>query len=450
MPSVLIHTLGCKLNQLESEAVGDAFSKNGFDLYERSDANQPDIIIVNTCTVTSKADQKARRVIRKTLRDFPASKVIVTGCYAELEKDALLKLGSAGERQRLFVLKGGEKNLCLELPRLIKENNGNIPENINVLNDCLLIENGEGKNVFQFLPEKFHAHTRAFLKIQDGCDRHCTYCRIRLARGKSISLDSKEVLSRLLVFEKNHGEAVLTGVNICRYYDKENDINLTRLLEILLGSSQKINIRLSSLDPEFINCDFAGALSHARIRPHFHLSVQSASDAVLKKMGRAYGRETLEKAVFLLRSVRNDPFLACDIIAGFPGESEEEFEKTYDFCAKNDFAWIHVFPYSKRPGTEAWSFKDGVKEADVEKRVKALTDLARKGRADYTRRWLGREVDVIVEKSDKKKCGGITENYLKVMINRKGEKPESGTVIRCKLSEIAGNDEFDAAAEMVK
>jgi threonylcarbamoyladenosine tRNA methylthiotransferase MtaB len=450
MPSVLIHTLGCKLNQLESEALKDAFFNSGFDLYKPSNVTEPDFIIINTCTVTSKADQKARRVIRKSLRDYPDSRVIVTGCYAELEHDTINKLERSSGEQRLFVLKGSEKNAILNLPEFIKENKIDPHNSIKIWRDNLYKQNISPDEVFQFLPQRFYAHTRAFLKIQDGCGKRCTYCRICLARGNSVSLDLNEALSRLKIFEKNHSEIVLTGVNICQYKDYKNAADLTRLLEHLLLKTDKINIRLSSLDPEYIDNNFSDIISHKRIRPHFHLSVQSASDAVLEKMGRSYKHKTLENAVSLLRSVKDDPFLACDIICGFPGETEDEFNKTLEFCKKINFAWIHVFPYSKRPGTKAWEFADNVKEAEVTKRVKTLTILAKQGRAAYVRRWLGREVDVLVEMNNKKSCKGISENYLKLLINYNEEKTlPPGKILKCKLYEkpdTGANDNYDAIA----
>jgi threonylcarbamoyladenosine tRNA methylthiotransferase MtaB len=454
MPSVLIHTLGCKLNQLESEALRDSFIRHGFDLYvPQSGIPPPALVIINTCTVTSKADQKARRVIRKSLRDYSDSRVIVTGCYAELEQDTIKELGHGGCEHRLFVFKGREKNAVLDLPDLLKENKSGLQDKIKTRDGNLERQTAGPDEVFQFFPERFYGHTRAFLKIQDGCDRHCTYCRIRLARGKSTSLDSGEVLTRLKTLEVKQFEAVLTGVNICQYSDDKNTAGLTRLLEFLLSGTEKINIRLSSLDPVYIDNNFIKILSHDRIRPHFHLSVQSASNIVLGKMGRTYNRETLENAVSLLRSVKDDPFIACDIISGFPGETVDEFEKTLEFCRKMNFAWIHVFPYSKRPGTKAWEFADNVNGAEVTKRVKTLGDLARQGRAAYTRSWLGREVDVLVEKGNLKFCRGISENYLKLLINYDGKRaPPPGAVLRCKLMEkpyTDRNENYDAVAETV-
>ena len=457
MQSLLIQTLGCKLNQLESEAVTSAFLRADFVLADKSAAS-PSVIVINTCTVTSKADQKARRVIRKALRDYPDSCVIVTGCYAWLNWENLNKLDT--ERSgRLFVLKGKDKKSILELPRYLSDKK-DIRAALKFLRDgeqgTINNEKGIGNReggvdgAFYFSPERFSRHTRGFLKIQDGCDKHCTYCRIRLARGVSVSLPAQEALARLRILEQKHAEAVLTGVNISQYHDEEGAANLGRLLEYLLAGTEKIRLRLSSLAPESINENFARILSNKRIRPHFHLSVQSGSKKILEKMGRAYDSQTTEKAAALLRSVKDDPFLACDIITGFPGETNAEFEETFNLCKKTDFAWIHVFPYSKRPGTPAWSFPGTVQEKEITKRVQILTNLARQGRADYVRRWLGHEVEVLVERGNASKsiCRGISENYLKLLIRYEGETaPPPGTVLRCKILEkYHAEGDYDAVA----
>ena len=448
MLSVLIHTLGCKLNQLESEAITSAFLRYGFALTDGKDvASPPSVIVINTCTVTSKADQKARRVVRKALRDYPDSCVLVTGCYAQLNRADLYKL-ETGRGGRLFVLKGIEKTSILELPRYLCEKK-DIQGALNIFRERGMSDNGL-TGTFQFNPERFSDHTRSFLKIQDGCDKHCTYCRICLARGSSVSLAAQEALTRLRMLEESHGEAVLTGVSICQYRDGTNGIKLGELLDYLLCGTKKISLRLSSLSPDSIDENIAAILSNKRIRPHFHLSIQSGSKKILENMGRFYNAQIVEKAVSLLRSAKDDPFLACDIIAGFPGETSANFEKTLELCKKIGFAWIHVFPYSKRPGTPAWSFPGAVQESEITKRVRILTNLARQGRTDYICRWLGREVEVLVEKGGgSNSCRGVSENYLKLLLKYKGEKaPPPGTVLRCKLLEkYHAEGDYDAVAE---
>jgi len=365
----------------------------------------------------------------------------------------LLKLDD-GEKKRLFVIK---KDSIIDLPNFYNEN-----DKIESILEKFTERQEKGmearERVFQFNPAQFSSHTRSFLKIQDGCNNHCTYCRIRLARGASVSLEADEVLSRLRILEQNHAEAVLTGVNISQYCDvkkteKGANINLARLLEYLLSGTEKIALRLSSLAPDTIDEELAGILSNKRIRPHFHLSIQSCSKKILEKMGRSYDGKTVEDAITLLRRAKSDPFLACDIITGFPGETETEFNETFELCKKLDFAWIHVFPYSKRPGTAAFSFPDMLHETEVTRRVSLFTELAEQGRANYVRRCLGREVDVLVEKGGGKYCRGLSENYLKTLVKYEGKKaPSQGELLRCKLLEKPKTDksaDYDAIAEIL-
>jgi len=453
--SVLVQTLGCKLNQLESEAFCDAFTHAGFELSSGGDS--PSIIVINTCTVTSKADQKARRAIRKALRDYPDSCVLVTGCYAQLNQTEVMQCAVGEPSQRLFALKGMGKESILNLPRYLC-NGEEISRAVKTwyedetAGDSLNRQRRKD-SVFQFNPQRFYGHTRGFLKIQDGCDRHCTYCRVCLARGASVSLDAEQALSRLRVLEETHGEAVITGVNICQYRDEKAG-SLGELLDFLLRGTEKIALRLSSLAPNSIDENLVKVLSHERIRPHFHLSIQSCSEKILEKMGRGYNREIIENAITMLRKEKDDPFLACDIIAGFPGETNEEFEKTHELCKKADFAWIHVFPFSKRPGTPAWSFPETVSETEKTHRVQILTSLARQGRAEYVKRWLGREVAVLIENGSfsKSGCGGVSENYLKLFVRHDGQMPQPGSLLRCKISSEYENEikagNFDAAADI--
>jgi len=457
MPSFLIQTLGCKLNQLESEAIIDAFTQAGFEKFQEKNftAEQP-LIIINTCTVTSKADQKARRIIRKTLRDYPDAHIIVTGCYAQLNKDDILKLEDSG-KERLYVV---EKNNIFNVIENLSHDTPKSSTLFSLGDLCVFPSLREG-SFFQFNPKQFSNHTRSFLKIQDGCDKHCTYCKIRLARGKSVSLEAKEVLSRLRMLEETHAEAVLTGVNISQYKDQRKEKNFTtnqheqeheqeeknvfglgELLDYLLKGTEKIAIRLSSLAPESIDEKLVKVLSHPRIRPHFHLSVQSLNNKILKKMGRDYTYETVHNAVNLLRGAKNDPFIACDIITGFPGETGADFEETFKNAKKLDYAWIHVFPFSKREGTPAFSFVDTILESEVTCRVELFTELAKQGKADYVKRWLGKEIDVLIENNKNFHCG-TSDNYLKVQISSEGESLPAGTVMRCKLYKESDNMDVD-------
>ena len=488
-----VYTLGCKLNQLESEAIADSFCREGFTFVPwDSVPREPSILVINTCTVTSMADQKARHIIRKTLRDHPAACLIITGCYAQMDREVIAGLvsehssvgqspveQSSGEGERLFVIPGEEKDRILDLPRFLAGAGaaalpGLVASWLASFRKAFPDEQKQGNAAFRFRPENFASHSRGFLKIQDGCDHRCTYCRVSLARGKSRSLDAAEILQELQSLERRgFAEVVITGVNIMQY--RASGFGLSGLLDFLLKETEKIRIRLSSIEPgggpggfspEQSYKDFAGVLSHPRIRPHFHLSVQSGSPAILAKMGRTYTPADIERSVLLLRSIREDPFLACDIIAGFPGETESEFEKTRELCEHSGFAWIHAFPFSRRPGTAAYDFPGQVSAKDAVKRVEVLTALARKGRQQYLGRWEGKEVEAVVEKRERSKLPGLpsgfvpglSENYLKLLIACGGESmPAPGSLIRCRISPGSGtqrssgpeNPHFDAWAERV-
>ena len=541
---VSFYTLGCKLNQNETEALSDAFVKEGFTVLPwgfPENGPLPLLCIINTCTVTSKAEQKARRIIRCCLHY--GCTVLVTGCYAQLERESLEKLGeeknSAGE---LFVFPGQGKEKLLNLPRyLVDTLKISRKESLSVIKAQLAaaIKNFNSefyhtgtqrhrvigirktrstlrvsvspcedkreivsldceKNPFSFNPLHFSFHSRSFLKIQDGCDYSCAYCRVPLARGKSISLESKEVLARLKALEDSGmAEAVLTGVNICQYADPENSSRrLPELLRFLLDNTRSIAIRLSSIEPDthsITNCNtensggFFIALSHPRIRNHFHLSVQSGSDSVLAVMGRNYKAQDIIWMVKKLREIRDDPFIACDIITGFPGETEDDFEKTAGLCRIVDFAWIHAFPYSKRPGTTAASIKKGiVSERVAGKRLNLLMDYAKNGKTEYIRRWQGKIVDAVAINSAGQMPMGkdspsespgepvqtgitndffpffpaLTDNYIKIRCKSRERialdgsyrRIAPGNACRCRIVRAASPAEsgFDAWAELVE
>jgi threonylcarbamoyladenosine tRNA methylthiotransferase MtaB len=503
VPGVSFYTLGCKLNQLETESIAAAFGKAGFkvvpwDLPRNSGAENREkvsVFVINTCTVTSKAEQKARRVIRLALRESSAP-VIVTGCYARLEAEKLAVLEAEYETEiypRLFIVPA--KDSLLDLPFFLAEQAGSAcgfrmaegiqnwlqsrPGKTCTAKTCSdtvfrrIVETPSGNvpggmpdkvadGTFRFNPDVFSFHSRAFLKIQDGCNRRCAYCRVPLARGASRSLDSAELLARIRALEaKNQAEAVLTGVNIAQYRCPGTGKNLGELLCFLLDNTVSIALRLSSIEaePGFFNPAFLKALSHNRLRPHFHLSVQSGSASVLAAMGRPYGPADIRESAALLRSVKADPFLACDIITGFPGESEADFEKTCELCAGIGFAWIHGFPYSPRPGTSAYGLKNRAGERESARRLGRLLELARSGREAYVRRWTGRTVDAVVEAKKLPFSGVLTDNYLRIRVDgvfRATGEPESGGLVpglalRCRITQLLqpGSGLFDAMGEIV-
>jgi threonylcarbamoyladenosine tRNA methylthiotransferase MtaB len=463
MPSAAIQTLGCKLNQLESESIAEAFKNAGFSLEAGPGA---DILVINTCSVTSKSDQKARRLIRKALMDNPGGCVVVTGCYAQLEAAAIAALVEPrppGQPRRLFVLSGDRKTFLLDLPRLLRPGAGTDWPGTAALSRTLerLLgtetpsggpDSVEPLDPFRFNAKDFSFHSRPFLKIQDGCDHACSYCAVTLARGPSRSLDAETLLARLRELEAaGHGEAVLAGVNINQYHSA--GLNLGGVLEYLLAHTRTISLRLSSLEPDGMDEPLLRVLSRRRIRPHFHLSIQSGSRLILERMRRSYTPAMVETLVRRLRELREDPFLACDIIAGFPGETPAEFAETCDLCRRSNFAWIHAFPFSRRPGTVAWDFPHRVPEREAASRVESLVNLARQGRAAYIGAWTGKTVEAIVEAGGSgESLTALSENYLKLRLplppDRRPLPP--GTLIGCRIlgAPAPADPHFDAIAEL--
>jgi threonylcarbamoyladenosine tRNA methylthiotransferase MtaB len=451
VPSLAVHTLGCKLNQLETESVALAFAEAGFSLVPWEAG--ADILLVNTCTVTSRAEQKARRIIRKALREHPAALVIVTGCYAQLDAEEIAALDEGGEG-RLLVVKGELKAALLDLPRAFTAGEGN-PDTGNAGAALARWERARREQSpaggpFSFNPQSLVFHSRPSLKIQDGCDHRCAYCRVSLARGPSVSLDAARVLARLQALEAGGvGEAILTGVNISLYRDGSvpapGGMGLGGLLRFLLENTRSISLRLSSLEPGAgLGPEFFAILGHPRIRPHFHLSLQSGSAAVLERMGRRYGPPEIAALIARLRAEKGDPFLACDMITGFPGETPGDFETTCALCEETGFAGIHAFPYSRRPGSPAWGFKPAVPESTAVLRVERLTALARRGREAYAARWLGRVVEAVPELTRNGRRGvpagfvaAVTENYLKVLVSGAGAPP--GASFKCRLLPLPAN-----------
>ncbi|MDR2398707.1 MAG: tRNA (N(6)-L-threonylcarbamoyladenosine(37)-C(2))-methylthiotransferase MtaB [Spirochaetaceae bacterium] len=461
MLSVSLYTLGCKVNQLESEAIAHAFRVQGFRVLPWAEDAQGDvdILVFNTCTVTSKAEQKAQRVIRKALRDHPKALLMVTGCYAQVAREALSALSEEdSEAARLVVVPGDTKSLLLDLPGFLLNT---MPETVAPVALSQWVRSASPRAVgepFRFIPEDFSFHSRASLKIQEGCDNQCSYCRVRLARGKSVSLPANRALAALQALEaKGYGEAVLTGVNITQYRDTlaQKAMDLGGLVDYLLAGTERIRLRLSSLEPEGITGELLATLGHPRIRPHFHLSLQSGSPRILERMGRRYSPQEAEEGIHRLRVVKEDPFLACDIITAFPGETEEAFEETYDLCARNGFAWIHAFPYSPRPGTAAYTYPGAVGERLAAERVERFAALGRAGRQAYIRRWQGREVEAILEASSHPAASAapaVSDNYLKLLVVFGDQSPPpGGSLIRCRIRPFSDTGEehprFDALGE---
>ena len=397
---VYVYTLGCRVNQCESEAVAESFARSGHEVLKSG--TDADLIIVNTCTVTSKAEQKARREIRLFAKTCP---VLVTGCYAQVNSKEVEGLSS-----NVVVLPLIRKPELLGLAEYLKGNTDDVLTAIK----AYVSSKGKPGSLFDFAPSEFSYHSRSYLKVQDGCDNNCAFCRVHIARGKSQSLDWKTVVERALEIEKKgYHEIVLTGVNLTMYDHQGR--GLGGLLEHLLEAvGPDMRFRLSSLEPDHIDDLLIRQLADYRMQPYFHIPIQSASDKVIKRINRVYDSSHLEYVIGRLREVKEDPFLACDIITGLPGEDDKEFEITRSFLQRHGFALMHVFPFSPRPDTALENARDKVPESIRDERAAILRDLSLKLNKAYVDRQVGKKAEVILEGRRTGKWYGLTGNYIKL------------------------------------
>jgi threonylcarbamoyladenosine tRNA methylthiotransferase MtaB len=407
-------TFGCKLNQYETEALASSFRSQGFSVVAGDE--DADAYVINTCTVTARADHKARAVIRGIAREHPGSLLVVTGCSAQLEAETL-----AGLADNIVVVPQSEKARLLDLPRVIGEKADTDERRRSIA------ASGKGPAVdpFAFTVKEYSFHTRAFLKVQDGCDSWCSYCRVPQARGSAVSLSPDEVVRRAAELESlGYREIVITGVNISAYLS--GGVDLCRLLGLLLGGTARTRYRLSSLEPESISEELAALAREPRVCPHFHIPVQSGADTTLARMKRRYRAGRVQDAVSLLRASGREPFMAADIIVGFPGETDAEYGATRDLVESIGFAGLHIFPFSVRPGTAAARMKPAVPERVRYQRARELTAVGKAQAAHYAESCVGRDVEVLLEAAKGRVSTGVSENYLKLEVRGLPSEVQSG------------------------
>jgi len=398
---VAFFTLGCKLNQAETAILARQFSRRGYKIVAPED--NPDVFVVNTCTVTERSAAKSRKAVRKMVRQNPDTVIIVTGCYAQVSQFEAMKI------EGIDCILGTQEKLHIfdHFPYLEKQK-----KPIVHVTDRNLIKRAETG-----FPS-FLDNTRAFLKIQDGCDSFCTYCIVPYTRGPSRSVDINTVIEQAKnLISEGFKEIVLTGVHIGKWSMPENSSKgLAYLLQKLLEIDYNGRIRLSSLEPEEVTdelLDTAG--QDDRVCRHFHISLQSGSDSVLKRMNRNYETKMVQNRIDAILSRFSNSGLGCDVITGFPGETEEEFNETLNFISKNNFTYLHVFPYSVRKGTAAASFPQQVQPEIRKERAAILRGIGRDKKMEFVKKWVDKRVSVLVE--DKKTgstMSGITSEYLRV------------------------------------
>jgi threonylcarbamoyladenosine tRNA methylthiotransferase MtaB len=396
--SVSFYTLGCKLNFSESSALARQLQDRG--LTEKPFTEGADIYVINTCSVTDHADKKCRKVVQEALGFNPRAQIIVTGCYAQLRPEEIA--GIPGVR---MVLGAAEKFRLYDHIQQLGEN------------DTPSIHHSPIKEVVDFVPGFSIGHrTRAFLKVQDGCDYFCSFCTIPLARGKSRSLNIKETLEvAAKLQEENVKEVVLTGCNLGDFgvQHQEHFFQLVQELDRLEFIKR---YRISSIEPNLLSDELIAFVASSRaFLPHFHLPLQSGSPKILQSMRRKYTRDLYAHKVNTIKSHMPDCAIGVDVIVGFPGESHEDFLDTYHFLRELDITYLHVFPYSERPNTTAIKLKDKVNGNVKHERTQQLRQLSEKKKRDFYQRFIGQTMPVLLEAEEKRqKMHGFTPNYIKV------------------------------------
>jgi threonylcarbamoyladenosine tRNA methylthiotransferase MtaB len=376
---VTVLTLGCRVNQSESSILEGTLKENGATIVNLSE--QPDYCIVNTCTVTSKSDYNSRQLLRRASRT--GAKVIVTGCYSQLKPEVVK------------VIPGVTAVVDIKRKHEI----------------ISLILGTQHELVFGS-----HSRSRPYLKIQDGCNFRCSYCSVPLARGKSRSLPLDEVIRRAQIIESSgYHEVVLTGIHLGTYgHDLQEKINLPVLLKKLLVVTRSLRIRLSSLEVNEVDDALTELLQEGRVCKHLHLPLQSGSERILRLMRRGYTPVNFRKKVLDISSRINNIALGIDVIAGFPGEGDAEFRETFDLLESLPLTYLHIFPFSPRPGTEAALLGGRPSKEMQTERLTRLKELHETLKKRYMMRQLGRELDVILEEEIEGKAVGTSGNYLKV------------------------------------
>lgn len=394
------YTLGCKVNQYETNVMMDLFQKAGYEVVD-FDA-EADIYVVNTCTVTNMSDRKSRQIIHGTKQRNPNSILCVVGCYAQIAKEELLQIADVD----IVLGTNDRKEIVQRVEEFTKQK-------ICVVHDVMKVRTYE-----EWGGTAYSEKSRAEIKIEDGCDRYCTYCIIPYARGPVRSRTVDDIYREIVEVTKNGiQEVVLTGIHISSYgKDLSKEIRLIDLLEKIQEIESIKRIRLGSLEPTIITPEFVSRIQKIpKLCNHFHLSLQSGSNDTLKRMNRRYTTEQFAEGVELLRKHIPEVALTTDIIVGFPGETEEEFEETYQFLDKISFSKMHIFKYSMRKGTVAATYPNQIDGTIKEQRSKRLIALSNQKEKEFASQYLGKEIEVLFENEEE----GYTTNYIKCISSQR-------------------------------
>lgn len=410
-------SLGCKVNQYETNAMAQEFIKCGYEVVNHEE--KADVYVVNTCTVTNIADRKSRQMLRRVKEINPKAILVACGCYVQVGKEELSKMDEID-----LIIGNNEKKDIVELVEKCVDNS-----KCSYVSDVM-----QQKDFVEFGPTTYTEKTRAVIKVQDGCDRFCSYCIIPYARGRVRSRKLENVITEAKqIVQKGYKEIIITGIHVASYgKDFKEDIGLIDLLEELNKIEGLKRIRLSSIEPKIITKEFVDRLSKLdKICDHFHLSLQSGCDETLKRMNRRYTTVEFEEGTKLLREKYPNAALTTDVIVGFPGETDEEFNKTYEFLKRIKFYKMHVFKYSQRKGTKAEVMPNQIDGNIKEQRSKKLIELSDANEEWYNNQYIGKNVEVLFEEKDGKYFKGHTTNYIEVFAE--ADEDIENTIAKVKI-----------------
>lgn len=427
MKKVALHNLGCKVNAYELEAAQEMLENAGFEIVPFREG--ADVYIINTCTVTNIADRKSRQMLHRARKMNPEAVVVAMGCYVQAQAEK------------------GEVDPCID----IVIGNNKKKELLSILENyfrekapfCEVIDINHTKEYESLHLSRTGEHTRAYIKVQDGCNQFCSYCIIPYARGRVRSRRKENVLEEVSRLAANgYREVVLTGIHLSSYgIDLEESENLLSLIQAVHEVEGILRIRLGSLEPRVITEEFVQSISAlSKMCPHFHLSLQSGCNATLKRMNRHYTAQEYYEKCELLRKYFDNPALTTDVIVGFPGETEEDFDECKAFLEKVNFYETHIFKYSKREGTKAADMEDQIPETEKARRSNILITLGEKKKFAYEQSFFGKEVEILIEEETeiegKVVQTGHTREYIKAAVE--SERNLKNCVVRARLKKNAG------------
>lgn len=442
--TVSFYTLGCKVNQYETNAMEQQFIKNNYEIVENT--QKADIYVINTCTVTNMAERKSRQMLRRVKEINPSAVLVVCGCYAQVAKNELEQI------QEINIILGiNEKNEIVQIvenymEKMAEHDKRSLEEEIDDVS--------KQKEFLDFGDVTYTEKNRAVVKVQDGCNMFCSYCIIPYARGRIRSRKIESVVSEIeKIAKEGIKEVVITGIHVASYgkdFDNENTSKKIRLID-LLEAINKIDgidrIRLSSLEPTIVDEEFATRLSKLdKICDHFHLSLQSGCDETLKRMNRKYTTQIYRDAVATLRKYYPEASFTTDVIVGFPGETDEEFAKTYEFLKEIDFYRLHVFKYSPRRGTVAEKMPNQIDGNEKEERSNKLIELSNSTENKHNQSYIGKTVKVLFEEFEDGFFKGHTTNYM--MVKVAGEEEQSDKFVN-KILDVKIKENNDETRELI-